>query len=243
MDAMCLQLMIDQIMFGFQSFAAYRTGMPLRSINQYVHVAKMLPQIAGIRIDFSTLRTLWPRAIADRRLMCGFGSCECRYGGYGARRRWAMVQEFWWLRWGRLKVFAQHSEHCVWCCRSVCLSRPCNKTEAAKNLVWFLFFFFFIIFVSFWTAFQFNVEKFCFENKWRTPPISISMKKFYILFMWFYINGHIYSFHIGLLYLIENLIYINPSIHSCSFINDALKAGQSSIYGLDSQYTFRMVIN
>lgn len=72
-----LQLMIDQIVFGFQFFAARMACVPHRFVDGNVHVSYVLTQIACIRIDFATMLALWSsRGIVRIRCHREIGDCR-----------------------------------------------------------------------------------------------------------------------------------------------------------------------
>lgn len=90
-DAMCLKLMINQIVFRLEFFSTFRARMPETLLNSCMDIAQMLAQIARIWVHFPTL---WAH-------------------GTKGTSRWVTLEiaQHWWFL----------------------LSRPCNRTEAAKN--------------------------------------------------------------------------------------------------------------
>lgn len=59
MNAVRLQLMIDQIVLGLQALGARRARVPQCLVDGHVHVANVLPQIARVRVHFGAVRTAW----------------------------------------------------------------------------------------------------------------------------------------------------------------------------------------
>lgn len=59
MDSMCLQLVIDQIVFGFEFFATRFALVPHGLIDKAMHISNVLLKIACIRINFAAMQTLW----------------------------------------------------------------------------------------------------------------------------------------------------------------------------------------